>query len=154
MGIHIDLSMQLVWSIANIEAHNANDTVIKPVHYFLGILKVIDGHFLKSIKNNDVDIKEYEKLVGNVKQVRIYLDLTVDKITKLRRAIRKSLCTGKIDSRDKNMLHRSEESRRIFKAFEQKTLQYGIDDMNIELFTRVMFDEGFIKLDYIDKFIK
>ena len=95
MSLSADTSTQLVWALANTEAQFAGETVIRPMHLFLGILKVVDAKFLTQLHDVDIPDSERKTLAEVAKQVRHYLEMSADEITRLRRSLRGQLRKGK-----------------------------------------------------------
>jgi len=123
MSLSSDTSTQLVWALANTEAQFAGETVIRPMHLFLGILKVVDAKFMTQLHDVDIPDAECKNLAEVAKQIRHYMEMSADEITRLRRSLRGQLRKGKPEPGEIRMLHRSEESRDVFRVAGGRVVQ-------------------------------
>lgn len=151
MSMHADSSVQLAWAIANTEANLAGETHIHPVHLFLGILKVIDPHFLKQLEGVNLPDDERAKLVEISKHVRQYLEMSIEDVTRLRRSLRGDLREGQPAQVEIHMLHRSDESRAVFQAAMQKIAQGGGTSLSVLDLVEALFQTGSINLAGLKK---
>ena len=119
MSIAIDISIQFAWAIANTEAFLAADRRIRPVHFLLGILKVIDPAFTKQVSTLRIPPEQQESLARTGTAARHYLEMSPEDITSFRRRLRKKI-RAKAPSPDHTgplpVLHRSDESRAVFSS--------------------------------------
>lgn len=151
MSIHIDASTQLAWAIANTEANLAGEKRIQPIHFFLGILKVIDPAFLQHLQGVDLPADAILDLSKLSKQVREYLEMSTDEITMYRRRIRKELRKGVQQHTDIQMLHRSDDSRAVFQKAVEKVLQSGDHVVSVMHLLETLYETGSITCDGIKK---
>ncbi len=149
MNLSADISTQLVWALANTEAHFAGETVIRPVHFFLGILKVIDANFLTQLQGVDMSADDRKKLRAVAKQVRHFLEMPASEITRLRRSLRGQLRKGKQAPGEFRMLHRSDESRDVFRVAGERAVQAGGATVSALHLTAALFATGHVSLDNI-----
>jgi len=108
-------SLLLVWRIAELEAMNLKQEMIKPAHFLLGILKVVEVDLVKILKNQKEEIsEEIEQDIADLKSCvgEFVLDLTYT-----RRFLRSILPKGGEHSREKS-LRRTKTSRAAFGAAE------------------------------------
>ena len=151
MSIRIDTSTQLVWAIANTEANLAGDTRIQPIHFFLGILKVIDPQFLRQLEGVELADEDRRHLIEVSKNVRQYLELSVNEVTNLRRSLRRGLRDGGAEPSHIHMLHRADESRAVFKAAAEKVANAGGQTLSALGLTEALFETDSISLEGMKK---
>lgn len=151
MSLRADVSTQLVWALANTEAQFAGETEIRPIHLFLGILKIIDAKFIKQLHNVDIPDSERKNLAEIAKQVRHYLEMSSDEITRLRRSLRMQLRKGKPEPGEIRMLHRSEESRDVFRVAGGRATQSGSVSLSALHLVESLFETGYVSLDNIKR---
>ena len=151
MSLSADISTQLVWALANTEAQFAGETVIRPMHLFLGILKVVDAKFLTQLHDVDIPDSERKNLAEVAKQVRHYLEMSADEITRLRRSLRGQLRKGKPEPAEIRMLHRSEESRDVFRVAGGRVVQSGGVSVSALHLAESLFETGYVSLDNIKR---
>lgn len=117
MSIAIDTSTQLAWAIANTEAFLASDTRIRPIHFLLGILKVVDPRLAEQVRSLGVSERQRKNLAETGTAARHYLEMTPDDIATFRRKLRKTLranvSTPNTDA-PLPVLHRDDRSRAVF----------------------------------------
>lgn len=147
MSLNADISIQLVWAIANTEANLSGEKRIRPIHFFLGILKVVDPQFLKQLHGVNIPEDEQRCLGKLTKDVRHYLEMTVEEITRLRRSLRTGLRGGKVEKTEIHMLHRSDESRRVFQDAGNKVVLAGGKSLSVIQLAEALFESGAISLD-------
>lgn len=151
MSLRIDTSVQLVWALANTEANLAGDKLLCPVHFFLGVLKLLDPGFLSQLKNVELTDEEQTRILEMGKQARHFLEMSVDDVTRLRRSLRAKLRTGETCKKEIHMLHRTEESRAVFIAAGKKTIQDGRDGLTLLDLLEALFETGAVSLDGLKK---
>lgn len=151
MSLRVDTSAQLVWAIANTEANLAGETRIRPIHFFLGILKVIDPQFLRQLQGVDLPDEDQRKLTQISKQVRQYLEMSVEDVTRLRRSLRRGLRDGEQAQSEIHMLHRSDESRTVFAKAAQKVVESGGQALSVLHLAEALFETGSINLEGMKK---
>lgn len=147
MSISVHESVQLVWAIANTEANLCGDERIRPIHFFLGILKVADNAFadqLQGVKIPEETATELRKQAG---EVRHYLEITPAETTRLRRSVRADLRSGRQPHAEMELLHRSEESRTVFRAAAIQATATGAPELSMLHLTSALFEVGGISFD-------
>jgi hypothetical protein len=114
-------SLLLVWQLAELEALNLKQETIKPAHFLLGILKVVEFDLSKVRKNQREEVsKEIKKDIADLKSCvgEFVLDLTYT-----RRFLRGILPKGSGDS-SKDRLRRAKPACLVFgdaETLAQKT---------------------------------
>lgn len=124
MSIALDISVQFAWAIANTEAYLARDSRIRPIHFLLGILKVIDPAFPQQVAHLSIPQDHLSRLERTAQAARHYLEMSPEDIITFRRRLRRtvrskehapvvgdSICT----------LHRSDLSRALFASLAHRT---------------------------------
>lgn len=151
MSVRTDISVQLVWAIANTEANLAGETHILPAHFFLGILKLSDPCFLKQLNGVAIPEDERRALGCLSKQIRHYLEMSVEEATRLRRSLRDNLRAGKSARKEIRMLHRAENSRSVFRQAVAKVIQAGENTLSALHLAEALFDTGCVSLDSLKR---
>ena len=151
MKLHIDISAQLVWSIANIEASVAGYSNIHPIHFFLGILKFIDPHFYKRLHAFGISDGERDDFERISKQIVQYLEMQHADVVRLRRSIRGKLKSKKRAHIDYRLLHRSEDSRNVFELAKKKAIEAGETAFSAIHLTEALFESECINIESINE---
>lgn len=123
MSIALDFSVQFTWAIANTEAFLAGDSQIRPIHFFLGILKVIDPAFTQQVSDLDVPEEHLLRLNRTAQAARHYLEMAPDEITIFRRRLRRTVRAKdhvSADNKQIPILSRSDQSRAIFDSLSNR----------------------------------
>jgi hypothetical protein len=149
MSIHADTSIQLVWAIANLEANLAGATDIHPMHFFLGILKVIDPPFLTQLQKVDITDEQKNDLKKVSKAIRHYLEMSVAAITKLRRSLRQGIRGSSPKPSEVKILHRSPDARTVFRKAAGDAAGQGQSVVSALDLVKALFDTGQIKLEIL-----
>jgi hypothetical protein len=114
-------SLLLVWRIAELEAMNLNQEMIKPAHFLLGILKVVEVDLGKILKKQKEEIsEEIKKDIADLKTCvgEFVLDLTYT-----RRFLR-GILPKEVEHSSRQKLRRAKSARAVFinaETFAQKT---------------------------------
>jgi len=145
MRVNLDLSIQLVWAIANGEANMAGDTRIRPVHFLLGILKTIDPFFLKQVSSHlDIRPQQLRHLGRLSSEAKRYLEMSSDEVTAFRRCLRRELRKEEAARDQIVMLHRSDESRFLFRDLGQRSAREGLRSVtSVHLLEELARTDGF-----------
>jgi ATP-dependent Clp protease ATP-binding subunit ClpC len=152
MSLSIDTSSQFVWAMANTEANFAHDDRIRPVHFFLGILKFCDVRFPSQIKNVDLSDEERQFLVELGAQTRHYLEMRPEEVTKLRRSMRSQIRTESAPPpHELSMLHRSDEARKVFSIAASKAVATNSTRLNALHILEALFESGEVSADGLHK---
>lgn len=148
MSIAIDVSVQFTWAIANTEAFLAGDSRIRPIHFLLGILKVIDPAFTEQVSGLDLPEEHLVRLKRTAQAARHYLEMSPDDITNFRRRLRRTVrAKGQASSGHGQIpvLHRSDQSRAIFAALGNRTTQTRQREI-----TALSLLEEFVRSEVVD----
>jgi ATP-dependent Clp protease ATP-binding subunit ClpC len=122
IGIHP--SVLLAWSIANQEASLAGSKTIEPAHFFLAILKMLDDAFMDFAVQSGLDQSTIKDVTTDIHECRQQISISGEEITRFRRNLRRAITHGG-GSYATQMLHRSEESRVIFRQAMDHVVQEG-----------------------------
>lgn len=147
MSLSIDYSVQLVWAIANTEANFACDQNIRPVHFFLAILKFCDSRFPSQIKHIDLTEEARLNIASVGAQIRHYLEMPGDEVTKLRRSLRGTVRGDANAPTELVMLHRSDEARNIFKVAASKAASSDSPHITVLHILEALFETGNIDVE-------
>ena len=112
---HAD-SLALVWKVAEIEARHLGSPLIEPVHYFLGLLKVVDVDLDQINSLREMSTAVVGEITQDLADLRLAFDRADVETTPLRRQLRSRL--GKSADKKYGRLHRSSQSRTAFKISE------------------------------------
>lgn len=149
MSIHADTSIQLAWAIANLEANLAGATDIQPMHFFLGILKVIDPPFLTQLQKVELTDEQKNDLKKVSKDVRHYLEMSVADVTQLRRSLRHGLRAGHPKVEEVKILHRSPDARTVFEQATGTAAGQGKSVLTALELVKALFDSGQVTLELL-----
>ncbi|MBA4322583.1 MAG: chaperone protein ClpB [Odoribacter sp.] len=118
----ISTGVRYVWFLASGESYYAGFREIEPIHFFLGILKLIDirnglpGHF-ENIRQVEID-----EILNELNQPMNVLHRHIPDITLYRRTLRLISTKGNPSENVKEM-HRSPASRIIFDLLQKKNVE-------------------------------
>ncbi|MDI6763300.1 MAG: ATP-dependent Clp protease ATP-binding subunit [Thermodesulfobacteriota bacterium] len=129
--LDIHTSLQFVWAIANIEACLSGSPVIKPVHFLVAILKIIDEAFHQDARDMGLPPHVIEGLGPIITQGRKVIGIPDDEITSARRGLRKLLHQVNGGRQVNEMLHRSKESRYLFQEAGKQALEEGSEELTL-----------------------
>lgn len=113
---HAD-SLLLVWKLAELEARHLEDGEIKPAHFFLGLLKIVDTDVIKLVEVWQEEGRDsVDQLSNDISALRsLFKDCLVD-TTMLRRRLRRRLRRG--IKQVQGRLRRNDQSRVLFQKAE------------------------------------
>jgi hypothetical protein len=148
MKLPIDTSGQLAWVIANTEACLSESNNIQPIHFWLGILKLLDEHIPKALNELELTGDKRACALCVIRQVGGYLEISQQRATRLRRTIRKKLRQGVVmkDPEKIEALHRSDEMREVFGLAGEIAHRNGDKSISLYHITQALFDSGKITL--------
>lgn len=118
-------SVQIAWAIANTEANLSGERLIQPVHFLLGLLKVIDARFIDQIQGVELPDEDKESIRQSGNSARHFLEMTNEEAMKMRRSLRKLVRTSAAPHSKMLMLHRSDQSRALFQMAAEMTHNSG-----------------------------
>jgi ATP-dependent Clp protease ATP-binding subunit ClpA len=142
--IKIGTSLQLTWAIANGEANLAGYGEIKPVHFLIAILKVVDDSFIKGeIRRLKIPDKVSEKLEKSLDEAGDLLKISSNSAREQRRALRKQIRNqqpGKPPS-EIITLHRSAECKIIFQNASERACKSKSASVELTHFIKALFSK-------------
>jgi len=115
------LSTWLVWQFAALEANAGNSSQIEPVHFMLGIGKAcdVDVAAILSGMQNAPDAATQREAVDHVRDIRQLFEKAGIPVTQFRRQLRQMVAKPGNGGASGQEMHRSDDSRRLFKRAEQ-----------------------------------
>jgi ATP-dependent Clp protease ATP-binding subunit ClpC len=123
-------STQLAWALANLEACRARSEVIAPAHFLLAILKLVDDAFHQDAQHLRLSKASLEELKELIPAARKLTGLDDAAITAARRGLRRM--TGGLEEPDQTrVLHRSPESRELFRRATEQAISDGEAELTI-----------------------
>jgi len=149
MDLHIDALIRFVWAIANAEANYAGDSRIRPLHFFIAILKIPDPKLIRTLQDSEGD-EIGDQISKTGRDICGFLEMDADALKKLRREVRHDIFHSSRDRSDIQTLHRSEESRELFHA-AAKRVQIGGEALTPLHLLEALFSSGTISLDAAGK---
>lgn len=146
--MHIDELLKICWLIANTEAKRLGATVIEPIHFLLGVMKIIDPKFPDQIDGLDISSEEWASMCKSALSIRHYIDVMPDRVTGKRRELRARLANEQIRPPivQEGMLHRSESLKR---AFHDACLFAEGDVLTLRTLVQSLFELELVSLDDI-----
>ena len=123
---HYSPSVILVWRIAAGEAHAGNATEIEPSHLLLGLCKLCDLDFEELFAGqSDVDHGARRDIEDEAEELRgLFQQAGLDQ-TRFRRRLRALVAKSGPSPADDDVMHRSRESRRVFRRAEEMVQTTG-----------------------------
>ncbi len=113
---HAD-SLILVWRLAELEARHSQSYEIEPIHFFLGLLKVVDLDVARLAENWRSEGRDsVEQVVADISSLRKAFSASFIETTSLRRRLRHKLGKGANDTKEAS--RRSSKARDAFKQAE------------------------------------
>lgn len=143
----IDTSLSVLWTIANAEAKMAAEETIAPAFLWLAALKLLDKHLPVVIKELGIESEGTAQLSRAINSIKMYLEISEQQATFLRRSLRKRLCAD-ISQPSKNkkvgMLHCTNEAREIFWIAEKIAKKNGALSVSAYHIVHAMFDAEYV----------
>lgn len=143
----IDLSLRVLWSIANAEASLAAAETITPDFFWLAALKLLDRNLPSVVKELGIESDDTAQLVDGVNGIRLYLEISEHRATLLRRSLRRKLrqnLSTNPREEDIKMLHRSPESREVFYIASKIARQHGAKAVSAFHIVKALFDADYV----------
>ena len=146
--MQVEELLKLCWMLANVEAKNLGAAEIAPVHFLLGVMKIIDPQFPEQLEKSGVASSEWSAMCKEAQSIRSYIDVMPDKVTAKRRALRARLAGERVREpiAEDGMLHRSEAMKR---AFRDACLVSEGETLTLLGLVRSMFELELVTLDDI-----
>lgn len=145
----IEPLLQICWLIANEEAKHLGVTEIQPLHFLLGILKVIDPAFPAQLERTEIPSDVWAEICTRATSIRHYLEIIPERVTDKRRKLR-----AKLEINQKNpsikqpgMLHRSQTLKQ---AFVEAASKSESEEVLLRQIVQVLFESDIISLDDIE----
>lgn len=138
-------SALLAWSIANRTAVNTKSRLIETVHLFLAILQILDEAYFVEAEEIGMSQEQKQKLQSEIARCKLRMGKTEQELTSLRREIRLRLPFQESPTRINGLLHRSDETRKIFKEcvdFAQSRSQGKVSIEELLDHLLPMYEEG------------
>lgn len=153
MSLYIEKPVRFVWLLANTEAYLAGEVRIRPIHFFLALLKVADPKFGQQITGAEISEEEQKQLAKNGRDVCRYLEMNPSEAKQLRRSIRKQIRPANKSISGMELLHRAPESRQIFRLAAHRAIQKGKITLTSLSLLEALFASGMISLDSAGQFV-
>lgn len=146
--MHVEELLKLCWLIANAEAKHLGATEIQPLHFLLGVMKIIDPKFPEQLDKLNVSSEEWAAMCKSAQSIRHYIDVMPDRVTGKRRKLRARLAEGQVrpSVNETGMLHRSELLKR---AFHDACLFEEGDTLSLKGLVQSLFELELVSLDDI-----
>lgn len=140
--------VEICWLISNDEAKFLGASEIEPIHFMLGVLKVLDPMFQDTLKASSISQEDLDDINKEIVRIRNYLEVMPDSITSRRRGLRNRLNKERrnIPILEKGYLHRSNLLKKCFIKVELSNIGNSISLFEI---VKLLLDEGFVSLDEI-----
>lgn len=153
MSLQIDTSIRFVWAIANAEANYAGDSRIRPLHFFIAILKIPDPKFIRTLQDSEAEDEFGDQISKTGRDICGFLEMDTEALKKLRRDIRHDIFHSSRDRSDIQSLHRSEESRELFHTAAKQAEKQAVGMLTPLHLLEVLFSSGSISLDATGKVV-
>ena len=114
--MNVDGMLKLCWLIANEEAKHLGEAEIAPLHFMLGVMKIVDPEFPNQLDKTGVSSDEWAEMCKAAQSIRHYIDIKPDCIARKRRKLRARLAEEqrRQPTTQGGMLHRSASLKRAF----------------------------------------
>jgi len=126
----IDPALQAVWAIASTEACLSGSAEIRPIHFVLAVLKVLDDAFHRDAEQMGFSKEAISQITLATSDGRALLGLPEEKLTSARRRLRKAL-QANAKPGELKMLHRSEESRQLFQSAAKRANDGQVQNISL-----------------------
>lgn len=140
--------LKLCWLISNEEAKHLGATEITPLHFLLGVMKIIDPAFPGQLDKLNVTSDEWALMCKSAQNIRHYIDVLPERVTNKRRQLRARLAADRVRPpiAAAGMLHRSESLK---KAFHDACLFAEGDVLTLRGLVQSLFELELVSLDDI-----
>lgn len=147
--MHVDELLKLCWLIANAEAKRLGATEIEPVHFLLGVMKIIDPEFPNQLDKLKVSSEEWAAMCKEAQSVRHYIDVMPERVTTKRRRLRERLARRQVRPpiTEQGFLHRSTGTKR---AFSDAIFFTEGDTLTLKQLVQSLFEMGLVNLSMVD----
>jgi ATP-dependent Clp protease ATP-binding subunit ClpC len=128
--IRLHPSVQLTWALANREAQLSGRYGIEPLHFLVAILLIIDDCFLREAAAMGLPKNALDEIAILSAEARNAIGLPENRVTAIRRELTRFL--RQVDYiPDPSVLHRSEESRGLFRDAVRLAGEKGDSTLNM-----------------------
>lgn len=145
-----DLSLRVLWSIANAEASFAGAKHISPDFFWLATLKLFDENLPKAVKKLGVEADDTTQLIHIANDLKQFLEISERRATWLRRRLRRKL-RSQLSSlpygKETTILHRSPESREVFYIAAKIAKKSGTQSISAFHIVRALFDSDYVTVE-------
>jgi len=119
-------ALLMAWRLAELEAANLRSSELEPIHFFLGLIKIVELEIGPILAENSTitnlqmrrEIESVQRMASSFSQVGL-------ETTQTRRRLRRSLPTGLWAGEMGQHIRRSEDSRDLFTKAEALAVKYG-----------------------------
>ncbi len=141
--------LQIAWLIANAEAKNLGATKILPVHFLLATMKIIDPNFPWQLDKLNVSSEEWATMCREAQDIRHYIEVLPDRVTKKRRTLRVRLAQKQVHPpiKESGFLHRAKSTKR---AFSDAIFFSDGDTVSLKQLVRSLFEMRLVDLSLVD----
>ena len=141
--------LQIAWLIANAEAKNLGATEIRPVHFLLATMKIIDPKFPEQLDKLNVSSDEWATMCRDAQSIRHYIDVLPDRVTRKRRTLRMRLAKKQVRPpiQEAGFLHRAKSTKR---AFSEAIFFTDGDTVTLKQLVQSLFEMGLVDLSLVD----
>lgn len=140
--------VEICWLISNDEAKFLGASEIEPIHFMLGVLKVLDPMFQDTLKASSISQEDLDDINKEIVRIRNYLEIMPESITGRRRGLRARLNEARknIPVLENGFLHRSPSLKWCFEKAE--TSRNG-SNMSLFEIAKLILDNDLVSLDEI-----
>lgn len=146
--MHAEDLLKICWLIANAEAKQLGATEIEPLHFLLGVMKIIDPKFPEQLDELNITSEHWAKMCQSAQNTRHYIDVIPERVTGKRRRLRARLAGEQVrpSITQDGMLHRSASLKR---AFHDACLFTEGDTLTLCALVQSLFELELLSLDDI-----
>lgn len=137
IGVHPSFSLSL--AIANGEACQAGAKVVRPAHFLLASLIIIDDGYAQAAEALRLDGVAQRAVAEAARECRGWLEMTDDEVTTARRALRGALREG--DARPVRVLPRSGDSEYVLQKAGRRLVRMGAEQLSLVHLFHALLDE-------------
>lgn len=146
--MNVDGLLKLCWLIANEEAKHLGAAEIAPLHFMLGVMKIIDPEFPDRLDKTGVSSDEWAEMCKAAQGIRHYIDIKPDCVVRKRRKLRARLAEEQKHPpiEQEGVLHRSASLKR---AFHDACLFEECGILRLRTLVQSLFELELVSLDDI-----
>lgn len=146
----MDDLLKICWIIANAEAKQLGAVEIEPIHFMLGVLKIVDPKFPEQLEQMLVSQEAWSQMCKAAQKIRSYLEISPNDVTTTRRGLRNKLRKQSLKKliSEKGFLHRSSSLKMAF--FETTKVLEG-KELSLYELIKILFSLKLVTLEDLDK---